>query len=345
MDPWFYASGLPISDAYWAKATIAGKPTDVLLQAYERRVLTYVPTNPDGFKVEMGNIGQHYYDWRYKETDIPTPVPAPTQPPTLTPAPAPADPINISRFAVDVVQDTSQATLDNVKSAGAGAVRVEMPWSSIEPQRSSPAGYNWAYSDAIYQALSDHGLQPITLIESCPVWACTRPSGPIRVGSLGDFVDFMSAMVSRYSKAPYNAHIWEMWNEPDAVGDPVPDSNKNYGWGSNANRYVEMLKAIRPKVKQADPQAMIVLGGIAYDNFQENGGPFNRNFLDNLLASGGGQYLDALNFHYYPNNLHWCSLSDKLADIRAKAKAYGLDLPVISTETGLGSEFEPKVEQ
>jgi hypothetical protein len=65
--PWFYASGRPISEAYWTKATIAGKATDVLLQMYERRALTYVPTNPEGFKVEMGNIGQHYYDWRYKE--------------------------------------------------------------------------------------------------------------------------------------------------------------------------------------------------------------------------------------------------------------------------------------
>jgi hypothetical protein len=338
MDPWFYASGLPISDAYWVRATIAGKPVDVLLQAYERRVLTYVPTNPDGFKVEMGNIGQHYYDWRYKETANPTPIPAPTQSPTPTPTPAPSGPATFPRFAIDVVQDTSDADLDNVKSTGASAVRVEMPWSSIEPQKSSPGGYNWAYSDAIYQVLSDRGLTPITLIERCPVWACTRLSGPIRTDSLGSFVEFMSAMVSRYSKAPYNAHFWEMWDEPDSVGDPVPGSTKHYSWGSNAGRYVEMLKAIRPVVKQADPQAMIVLGGIAYDDFTDDGGVFNRHFLDDLLAAGGGQYLDALNFHYYPNNIHWCSLSDKLHDIRNKAAAYGVNLPVISTETGIGSD-------
>ena len=65
IQPWFYASGYPISEAYWVKATIGGKVQDVLLQAYERRTLTYNPTNPAGFQVEMGNIGQHYYDWRY----------------------------------------------------------------------------------------------------------------------------------------------------------------------------------------------------------------------------------------------------------------------------------------
>ncbi|HEX8219631.1 MAG TPA: DPP IV N-terminal domain-containing protein [Chloroflexia bacterium] len=71
IDPWFYASGLPISDPYWSKVKIRGELTDVLIQAFERRVLTYVPTNPAGFQVEMGNIGLHYYDWRYKDAGKP----------------------------------------------------------------------------------------------------------------------------------------------------------------------------------------------------------------------------------------------------------------------------------
>ena len=87
INPWNYASGLPISEAFWAKAKIQGQVKDVLIQAYERRVLTYVPTNEPGFQVEMGNIGQHYFDWRYRNygycadqpISTPTaPVPAPT---------------------------------------------------------------------------------------------------------------------------------------------------------------------------------------------------------------------------------------------------------------------------
>ena len=68
--PWFYASGLPISEPYWATVKINGVSEDVLIQAFERRVLTYTPSNPDPFKVEMGNVGQHYYDWRYKQSEI-----------------------------------------------------------------------------------------------------------------------------------------------------------------------------------------------------------------------------------------------------------------------------------
>jgi hypothetical protein len=37
----------------------------VLVQLFERRILTYTPGNPRGFEVEMGNVGQHYHRWRY----------------------------------------------------------------------------------------------------------------------------------------------------------------------------------------------------------------------------------------------------------------------------------------
>ncbi|HMA35625.1 MAG TPA: hypothetical protein VKY74_14260 [Chloroflexia bacterium] len=63
--PWNFATGLPISEAYWARVKIAGRPQWVLIQAYERRVLTFVPANAPQWQVQMGNIGQHYYQYRY----------------------------------------------------------------------------------------------------------------------------------------------------------------------------------------------------------------------------------------------------------------------------------------
>ena len=59
-------SGLAIAEPFWANGVlVGGQPKDVLVQAFERRVLTYTPSNPDAFKVEFGNIGAHYYTWRY----------------------------------------------------------------------------------------------------------------------------------------------------------------------------------------------------------------------------------------------------------------------------------------
>lgn len=68
---WLFAMGLPISDAYWTRAQIGGQEQDVLVQLFERRVLTYVPSNPAGYQVEMGNVGQHYFQWRYAHLGTP----------------------------------------------------------------------------------------------------------------------------------------------------------------------------------------------------------------------------------------------------------------------------------
>ncbi|RIK34938.1 MAG: hypothetical protein DCC58_21035, partial [Chloroflexi bacterium] len=66
-DPWFYATGYPITEAYWARVKIGGTLRLVLVQCFERRCLTYTPGNPAGFEVEAGNVGQHYRVWRYEQ--------------------------------------------------------------------------------------------------------------------------------------------------------------------------------------------------------------------------------------------------------------------------------------
>jgi hypothetical protein len=63
-DPLF-VFGLPVTSAFWVKAKVGGDERPILFQVFERRVLTYNPANPPAFRIEMGNVGQHYYQWRY----------------------------------------------------------------------------------------------------------------------------------------------------------------------------------------------------------------------------------------------------------------------------------------
>ena len=68
----FYATGYPLTEAYWTTVLVGGIPKLVLVQVFERRVLTYTPDNPPGWRVEAGNVGQHYYAWRYGQLgDVP----------------------------------------------------------------------------------------------------------------------------------------------------------------------------------------------------------------------------------------------------------------------------------
>ncbi|MCL4553071.1 MAG: hypothetical protein M1305_05930, partial [Candidatus Marsarchaeota archaeon] len=73
IDPTFVA-GFPITEAYWTTVLVRGVPTAVLVQLFERRVLTYTPSNPAAFQAEAGNVGRHYFRWRYQtpsaEADI-----------------------------------------------------------------------------------------------------------------------------------------------------------------------------------------------------------------------------------------------------------------------------------
>jgi Tol biopolymer transport system component len=62
---WLYKIGLPLSEPYWTHTYVNGTNQHVLVQAFERRILTYTPGNSEVWQVEMGNVGQQYYLWRY----------------------------------------------------------------------------------------------------------------------------------------------------------------------------------------------------------------------------------------------------------------------------------------
>ena len=57
--------GLPVTGAYWVNVRVGGVERPILFQVFERRVLTYNPANPAGWQIEMGNVGRHYFEWRY----------------------------------------------------------------------------------------------------------------------------------------------------------------------------------------------------------------------------------------------------------------------------------------
>lgn len=64
-NPLTYLVGLPLTEAYWAKVRLGGQEQLVLIQVFQRRTVTYTPSNAPGWQVEMGNVGQHYHVWRY----------------------------------------------------------------------------------------------------------------------------------------------------------------------------------------------------------------------------------------------------------------------------------------
>ncbi|MDQ6834352.1 MAG: hypothetical protein M3008_13230, partial [Chloroflexota bacterium] len=79
--------GLALTDPFWADVQVAGITRRVLIQAFERRVLTYNPANPAQFQVEFGNVGQQYYQWRYGTPSTAAPPATDPVSPPIAPQP------------------------------------------------------------------------------------------------------------------------------------------------------------------------------------------------------------------------------------------------------------------
>jgi hypothetical protein len=90
---WVFAMGYPLTEPYWVSINVGGKDIWVLMQAFQRRILTYNPSNDPSFQVEMGNVGRSYYDWRYNQQGQVIPS-ATAAVPTTTGTPAPAATVN-----------------------------------------------------------------------------------------------------------------------------------------------------------------------------------------------------------------------------------------------------------
>ena len=107
-----------------------------------------------------------------------------------------------------------------------------------------------------------------------------------------------------------------------------------------------MLSTIYTPVKAANPDAQVLLGGLAYDWFyvegEEDSGHFDKEFLNDVLAfqgGTGGDYFDVMNFHYYRYfHKRWDAygngIEGKAAYLRQKLGDYGLFKPFVVTEAG-----------
>lgn len=230
--------------------------------------------------------------------------------------------------------------------SNASWLRVPIHWSNVEPLESDPPVYNWGSVDGVFAAATAEmgRLNIIGTIDGIPDWALVTHQNPpgkiIQADKRDEFADFIAAVVERYDgdgtdDAPGSPVIlnWEIFNEPD-------ESLINPKWGNYGAQYANMLSFVYPAVKAANPQAQLLFGGIAYDWFDDVGGKFNRAFLANVLAAGGGDYFDVMNFHSYPAFAsNWTAnngpgLLEKAQAVRSVLATYGYTKPLVITEAG-----------
>ncbi|MBN1134948.1 MAG: hypothetical protein JXM73_00075 [Anaerolineae bacterium] len=240
------------------------------------------------------------------------------------------------------IYGASPTAIDRMSDLGTAWVRLPLNWCVIEPQNRTPENYAWPASfEQQLAALSAHHIRVVLLFGCNPSWAATYLNGPIDLVEISELTEFMQATVARYSQPPYNVKHWEMYNEPDNGNVLFAEQGHGY-FGHTPEAYVDILEAVYQPIKAVDPEAKVLLGGLAYDAWPD---PFVEDFLDQVLINGGGAHFDVMNFHYYRAfRENWepygHDILGKLAFLRDKLASYGVDKPFVCTETGWFSNFQ-----
>ncbi|MEI6045386.1 MAG: cellulase family glycosylhydrolase, partial [Chloroflexota bacterium] len=278
---WIKDLGFPLTEAYWTKAVVGGKEKDVMVQAFERRVLTYTPSNNDPYRVEMGNVGLHYFNWRYRVRQAVSTA-GPTLYPLLSGSHA-APGVNAEVFGhVDQVP----GWMDDLKIKW---VRQQVRWQDFEPSKGQR---DFTFLDEVVNGMSGNGYKLMLSVVKAPTWA--NPNGGMPLNAQ-DFADFMTALVTRYKGKVASYEMWNEQNLASEAGKPI-----------QVSRYVQLVKAGYLAVKQADPFAVVVLGGLSPVGFTDvNAAIDDVVYLKQLYAYNGGEakkYFDVVGAHPGSNN-------------------------------------------
>ncbi len=234
---------------------------------------------------------------------------------------------------------------------GARWVRQYVFWNHIEPN--PPSGgipsYDWTLYDSLFLEYKNMGLTVLAVIGGIPSWAATNSYGPFHPGRMDDFKRFIRDLVERYDgdgvdDAPGSpvVNFFEFFNEPDLTSTTYAGDGWGYwsgsapGVGGSGAGYAQMLTAVFPEVKASNPNAKVLLGGLAL----EHSDFFNFNFLSEVLTAGGGNYFDIMNFHYYVAfesvwRLYGKDILGKANYIRSILNGYGFqEKPFFVSESG-----------
>jgi len=247
------------------------------------------------------------------------PGPASTRSPLPVPTQASYLPI-LPVWGIELYYIGGDGGLDLVKQAGAYWVRRNaLIWSDVEPVEGERDWEALAGLEAELLAAAAQVQQVILVVRSTPEWAQSTPGSlcsPPSPEKLSAFADFMKDVVQRYSIPPYNVQYWEIGNEPDIAPELTPSDTPFGCWGKTGDPYyggeyyAEILRAIYPQVKSANPQAQVLIGGLLLNcdpinppETKPGSGEFKdcvpSRYLEGVLAKGGGDFFDGISYHAY----------------------------------------------
>jgi GH35 family endo-1,4-beta-xylanase len=190
------------------------------------------------------------------------------------------------KFAYGVnLADLSLAYL--VNDMGFGWAKSYVNWETVEPE---PGNFRWVDPDNIVNALGEQQVQILMRVHGTPSWARPRDSSLSHPPQKPeDFGRFMTALATRYKG---QVAAYEIWNEP----------NLYYEWGNlppDPAAYTELLQVAYTAIKEVDPAAIVISGGLSTTGQGSDTAYGDLAFLEGMYEAGAKDYFDALGSHPY----------------------------------------------
>jgi hypothetical protein len=178
---------------------------------------------------------------------------------TLTGAAAPrADAATSPIGAHSMLQVSSppqfmQAMFAEAAAMHASSIRLDVQPSIVFASPSRPPDFSGL--DEVMALSQQYHLRVVADLLSLPPWIanCQHPWGdPARCGT-DDLTDYGSVISQIVAHAEPVIRDWEIWNEPDGPSF----------FSGTPEQYAQMLRTAHDAIKQIDPQANVLLGGIS----------------------------------------------------------------------------------
>lgn len=187
--------------------------------------------------------------------------------------------------------DFNQKTIAAVKSAGFNWVRIQVQWSSFEPQKGQ---YNPLPLDRIVQQYQGSNVHILASVVKAPDWA-VDPSGKQLLANFADFEHVMNFLASRYRG---KIDAWEIWNEENLASE--------MGGTVRVSDYAQLLQDGFNGVKTADESATVVFGGLTPTGVNDPSIAIDdKLYLQQFYAYHQGyyaQFFDVLGMHVSATN-------------------------------------------
>ena len=214
---------------------------------------------------------------------------------------------------------------DKLAKVGVKWVRIQSGWQRTEREKGV---YDFAWIDTVVDNLLARGMQP---------WICLCYGNELyneeakeifgAVGIAPIFTEEQKMAWANYVKATVShfrgrVNYWEIWNEADG----------GHCWkhGVNATEYGQFAVATANAIRAVSDDAVVIGGAVC--------SPARTFWIDEALAAGMGDVIDAFSFHEYTADES--KLFEHIPALRALLHSYNPNIMVIQGESGSQSRSD-----